>query len=181
MDKEKRMFPFKYKLGLMLFVIVLFISSFLGISQYVVMRKSLEDGYEQSQKLINDRVLNMVKNADYVNLLVEKPIEKEAEKILRAVSYQYDQEKSLGFDLQPFIKGKENFNIYIIDTTDTVIKSSNNKDIGLNFSAHPDFLTYLNSIRSSNSFVASRISLSIVESNLIFLLQMVNIYSKQAR
>ncbi len=60
----KRFFPFKVKLGILLFMIVLLISSFLGFFQYIIMRNSLEDGYEQSKKLMNDRIINVIRNAD---------------------------------------------------------------------------------------------------------------------
>lgn len=166
MVKEKKIIPFKYKLGLLLFLIVLFISSFLGFFQYVIMRRSLEDGYEQNKMLINDRIINMISNADYVNMLLEKPIEADAELILNAVNSYYEQTNKIDFDLEPFIKNNRNFTIYIINNKNTVVKSSNNKDIGLNFSSYPDFIEFLNSIRASKIFTTSRISLSVLESQL---------------
>lgn len=166
MNTHKRIIPFQYKLGLLLFLIVLFISSFLGIFQFIIMRKSLEEGYEQNKKLINDRIINMISDADYVNMLLEKPIETDASQILKAVNSHYRQTKSIDFDLKNFLKDKSNFTIYVIDNKNTVIKSSNNEDIGLDFSSYPDFIKYLNDIRSSKNFTTSRISLSILESNL---------------
>ncbi len=166
MIKQKKIVPFRYKLGLLLFLIVLFISIFLGLFQYFIMRKSLNDGFEQSKGLINDRILNMIGDADYVNMLLEKPIETEAEKILQKVSDYYDKTKTIDFNLNSFISDESQFAIYVIDRSNTVIKSSNNEDIGLNFTEYTDFIKFLNALRLSKTFATSRISLSLLESNL---------------
>ena len=162
----KKLFPFKVKLGILLFMIVLLISSFLGLFQYIIMRNSLEDGYEQSKKLMNDRIINVIRNADYVNMLLEKPIEERSRRILEAVSKQYDAGQGINFDLEPFISGTDNMNLYVIDSNNTVIKATDQTDIGLNFSGFPDFTAYLSVLRYNGVFSAPRISLSINQKNI---------------
>lgn len=162
----KKFFPFKVKLGILLFMIVLLISSFLGFFQYIIMRNSLEDGYEQSKKLMNDRIINVIRNADYVNMLLEKPLEEKSRGILEAVSKQYDAGQNINFDLEPFISKKDNINLYIIDSNNTVIKATDQEDLGLSFSGFPDFTKYLSELRNNGAFSAPRISLSINEKNI---------------
>lgn len=162
----KKFFPFKIKLGILLFMIVLLISSFLGFFQYIIMRNSLEDGYKQSRALMNDRIINMIRNADYVNMLLEKPIEEKSRKILEAVSKQYDASQDINFDLESFIRKTDNINLYIIDRNNTVIKSTDHEDVGLSFTEFSDFTKFLNELRVNKTFSAPRISLSINEKNI---------------
>ncbi len=152
---------FKYKLSMLLFSVVLLVSSFMGIFQYVIMRKSLVQSFELSKSLIRDRVLNIVRDADYINLLNERPLETEAREILEAVVKQYEAQGNIAFELEPFLISKTNVNLYIIDENNTVIATNDEKDIGLNFSPWPDFVQYLDELRADRTFSAARMSLSL--------------------
>ena len=152
---------FKYKLSVLLFTVVLLVSSFLGIFQYVVMRNSLLNSFEQSKELIKDRIINIVHDADYINLLVERPLEAEAREILEAVAKKYESDKNIDFPLEPFLKGKKNLHLYIIDKNNTVIAATDKKDLGLNFSPWPDFARYLDEVRAEKVFAPARMSLSL--------------------
>jgi putative nucleotidyltransferase with HDIG domain len=162
----KRFFPFRYKLVVLLFITVFSVASFLGFFQYINMRNNIEENFEQSKKLIHDRTLNMIKNADYVNLLFEKPIEEEARVILNEVRKHYEFNQNIDFDLATFLDGKENFDIYIIDSTNKVVASTDEKELGLDFSGWTDFIGYLDEVREAGEFSTARISLSIIEGDL---------------
>ena len=166
MAERSRFFPFRYKLGILLFTVVFFVAGTLGVFQYLIMRRSLQDNFEQNKKLIHDRVLNMMRSADYVNMLYEKPVEEEAREILDRVGEYYESAQEIDFDLHQFLTGKENFNLYIIDSTNTIIASTYENDLGLNFSEYPDFVKYLDKIRAGGEFSTSRITQSIVEGNI---------------
>ncbi len=165
--RHKRFFPFKYKLFILLFFSVFLVSGILAAFQYFIMHSSMEEDFSQKRKLVHDRALNMIKNADYVNLLNEKPIEEEAEIILNNVWKEYKTNNNIDFDLSSFIKGKDDYQLYIIDKTNTVIRATDSKDLGLNFSGYTDFLKYLEVIRASGVFSTSRVSLSINSGDLM--------------
>ena len=165
--KNKRFFPFKYKLFILLFFSVFLVSSILASFQFFIMHNNMEDDFSQKQKLVHDRALNMIKNADYVNLLNEKPIEEEAEIILRKVWNEYKEDKNIDFNLSSFIKDKDDYQLYIIDSSNTVIRATDPKDLGLNFTGYTDFLNYLDVIRASGIFSTSRVSLSIKSGDLM--------------
>ncbi len=166
MEPQKSFYPFKYKLSMLLFTVVLIISSVLGIFQYVIMQKNLELSFEQSKKLIHDRVRNIVYDADYINSLIEAPLEAEAKEVLEAAVKEYEKKKNLDFDLTSFIKEKENVNLYIIDENNRVIAATDNQDLGLDFAPWPDFIAYLDKLRSEKLFAPARMSLSLNESNM---------------
>lgn len=161
MNRIAIIFPFKYKLGLLLFLIVLLVSSFLGVFQYVIMRNSLVSSFEQSKALVKDRIVNIVHDADYINLLMERPQEAEAQEILEAVVSKYESEKTIDFQLEPFLKGKKNLHLYVIDKSNTIIATTDKKDLGLDFSDWTDFVLYLEEVRSKKKFSPARMSLSI--------------------
>lgn len=164
---RSKFFPFKYKLVILLFTIVFFVASTLAAFQFVILRNSLEDDFQQKRKLIHDRVLNMIKNADYVNLLNERPIEAAAEEILNRIENSYKVHNNIDFDLQAFLPGNNNFQLYIIDKKNTIIKATDTIDIGLDFHKYPNFVKYLEEIRASGKFSSSRVSLSIKKGDLM--------------
>ena len=166
MMKEGRFIPFRYKLWIVLFVIVLLIAGSLGFFQYTNLRINQENNFIQNRKLIQDRVLNMINNADYVNLLYEQPIEIEARELLEKMKDQYENTKSISMDMVALINGKKDFNLYIIDTNNVVVATTDNEDMGLDFNQWPDFITYLDEIREGGEFATNRVSLSLLEGNL---------------
>lgn len=160
------LYPFKLKLGLLLFSVVLLMSGLMGAFQYFFVQHLLEDNFRQNRRMIEERIRNTVADADRMNLLVERPMEEEARPILEAVRSHYSRTGGIGFDLEPFIADKPDMDLYIIDPSYTVIASTNPGDIGLNFKPYSDFTRYLDDVVREGGFAGSRISLSLNESNL---------------
>ena len=166
MKKVKRFVPFRNKIWIMLFMIVYSTASFLGFFQYMNLKTTIEENFEDNRKLIHDRVLNMLKSADYINLLFEKPIEKEAKEILGQVKAYYESTGDLNMDLNDYLKGYKNHKLYIINSSNVVIATTDPVDLGLDFSGWTDFITYLNQVRADGVFSTNRVSLSINNGNL---------------
>ncbi len=156
-----KFFPLKFKLFLLLFLIVFSVSGLLATFQYFTMNNSVEEDFAQKRKLVHDRAVTMIRNADYVNLLNEKPIDEQAKIILNNIRDEYKRKNSIDFDIASFLNGNEQFQLYVIDSSNTIIWSTDQNDLGLNFSDFPDFIQYLDEIRASGSFTSSRVSLSI--------------------
>jgi HD-GYP domain-containing protein (c-di-GMP phosphodiesterase class II) len=163
---RKSLYPFKLKLGFLLFSVVLLMSGLMGAFQYFFVKHLLESNFEQNRRMIEERVRNTVADADRMNLLVERPMEQEARPILEAVRNHYLNSGQIGFDLKPFVADKPDMDLYIIDQSYTVIASTNTGDIGLNFQPYSDFTRYLDGVVREGGFAGSRISLSLNGSNL---------------
>lgn len=163
---RKRLYSMKFKLGVLLFSVVLMMSGFLGVCQYIFTRVILEDHFDTSRKLIRDRVLNIVSNADRMNLLLESPLEKEGRDILEAVKTKYKETGSINFSLEPFVAGKEGTDVYIIDHNQTVVAATNQNDLGLNFKPWPHFTGFLERVTANDVFATSRMSLSLNGGNM---------------
>lgn len=159
--------PFRYKLWVVLFIIVFLTASTLGFLQFINLRINLENNFLQSRKLIQDRVLNMINNADYVNFLFEQPIEVEAKELLKEVRKDYEATKSIAMDLEAYIRDNKAYDLYIIDRNNVVVASTASKDLGLDFSGWPHFTAYLDEIREGGEFATSRVSLSLIEEDLM--------------
>lgn len=161
MQPHRKIYTFKYKLSLLLFTVVLLVASLLGTFQFVFMKKSLLENFNQTKRMVRDRVVNIVRDSDYINYLLEQPIENESRRVLSEVVKKYDAEKNINFDMEPFIKAQKGMNLYIIDKTNTVIATTDSKDQDLNFSAYSDFVKFLEDVRANKVFSTSRISLSL--------------------
>jgi putative nucleotidyltransferase with HDIG domain len=162
MNRFPKFNAFKYRLSFLLLVVVLSVCSFLGFFQYIIMRSSLVSSFEQSKVLIKDRILNIVRDADYINLLTERPLEAEAKEVLEAVVKKYESEKNIDFPLEPFLKNRGDMYLYIIDRNNVVVATTDKKDLGLDFSPWTDFANYLGEVRSKKTFSPARMSLSLI-------------------
>lgn len=163
---RESLYPFKLKLGFLLFSVVLLMSGLMGAFQYFFVKHLLEENFQQNRRMIEERIRNTVADADRMNLLVENPMEQEARPILEAVRARYSASGQIGFDLEPFIQGKPDMDLYVIDRNYTVVASTNSNDIGLNFRPYSDFTRYMDKVVQEDSFAGSRISLSLNGSNL---------------
>ncbi len=166
MEKPKKLFAFKYKLSLLLVVVVLLVATLLGLWQLFMTNKTLEENFEQNKQLVSDRALAHVGDVDRMYLLIEKPLVAESEEILQKVSKKYDETGNVDFDLSSFIVEKSGFNLYVIDTNNIIIRGTDATDIGLNFALWSDFVKTLDKIRAKKAFYSDRIDVSVRKSEM---------------
>lgn len=127
------------------------------------MEDALNDNFIQNMKIINSNILSTVSNADYITYLHELPLEESSLNILNKVKKQYEELGNIEFPLSSYQDKSKEMQIYIIDTNNTIIATTDTNDLGLDFSDYPIFLKYLDKIRTSKSFTTSRVNLSILE------------------
>lgn len=163
MLNSKGIVKFKYKLGSLLFSAVVLASSIVGILMFFVMRDGLNDNFVQNMKMINNRILSTVSNADYITYLHEKPLEEEGMEILNEINDRYEELGNIDFSLDTFIDENSNTQVYIINEDNKVISTTDSKDLGLDFTGYPDFLSFLDKIKELGRFSSSRVSLSILD------------------
>lgn len=160
----KRRFALKYKLSFLLIFVVVIVATFLGVQQLILTRNTLSDNFEQGKQLVKDRILNHVRDIDNMYLLVEKPLESEAQTILEKVSQAYEENGSINFDLAPYVWGKKDYDLYIINEDDIVVATTDEADIGLNFKLFPGKSEKLDEMRESKRFFPDRVDLSSLKS-----------------
>jgi putative nucleotidyltransferase with HDIG domain len=146
--------------------VVVLASSIVGILMFFIMKDGLNDNFIQNIKMINNRILSTVSNADYITYLHEKPLEAEGMEVLNKVKKKYEEQGNINFSLAPFQDTNSDTQIYIINTENKVISTTDSKDMGLDFTEFPYFSSFLDKVREAGSFDSSRVSLSILEGDM---------------
>jgi HD-GYP domain-containing protein (c-di-GMP phosphodiesterase class II) len=159
----KRPMKFRYKIGGLLFASVIIVSCISSIVELVINTTFLKNEFTEQQNMIGQRLLNNLSNTDYINYLIEKPMDEEARQILNNVMKEYEKKGDINFSLEDFQVGKYDFDLYIINYDNIIISSTDKQDMGLNFNGNNSFVDFLGEIRMEGNFVASRIDLSLVD------------------
>lgn len=159
-----KIFSFRYKLSLLMFFVVLTASLILGVSQYLHMKTALEHDFEHNKSLVKDRVVSSVNDADHMYLFLEDYLAEDAEDILNKVLEKYHEKNSIDFDLYEFLADKEGADLYIIDSNNIIVASTDETDLGLDFNkVSLNFVKELDNIRKNGVFVSERIDLSAIK------------------
>ncbi len=163
---RKHFIPFKYKLGLLLFIVGGIVVGILGFSEFFYMKNILQENFRENMDLVTDRIISSVSDADHMLLTVEKQLEQEAEKILTDVKRRYEETGDINFDLSEFLSDTPHIDLYIIDRRNQIVKTTDEKELGMDFNQYPDFAVNLNGMRLQQGFFSHRVSQSIVESKM---------------
>jgi len=159
----KRPMKFRYKIGGLLFASVIIVSCISSIVELVINTTFLKNEFTEQQNMIGQRLLNNLSNTDYINYLIEKPMDEEAKQVLNNVMKEYEKKGDINFPLENFQTGENDFDLYIINYDNIIISSTDKQDMGLNFNGNNSFVDFLGEIRKEGKFVASRIDLSLVD------------------
>ena len=159
----KRPMKFRYKIGGLLFASVIIVSCISSIVELVINTTFLKNEFTEQQNMIGQRLLNNLSNTDYINYLIEKPMDEEAKQVLNNVMKEYEKKGDINFPLENFQTGEYDFDLYIINYDNIIISSTDKQDMGLNFNGNNSFVDFLGKIRKEGKFVASRIDLSLVD------------------
>ncbi|WP_197032708.1 HD domain-containing phosphohydrolase [Clostridium sp. KNHs205] len=163
MGRIKRPMKFRYKIGGLLFASVIIVSCISSIVELVINTTFLKNEFTEQQNMIGQRLLNNLSNTDYINYLIEKPMDEEAKQVLNNVMKEYEKKGDINFPLENFQTGENDFDLYIINYDNIIISSTDKQDMGLNFNGNNSFVDFLGKIRKEGKFVASRIDLSLVD------------------
>ncbi len=154
---------FRYKIGGLLFASVIIVSCISSIVELVINTTFLKNEFTEQQNMIGQRLLNNLSNTDYINYLIEKPMDEEAKQVLNNVMKEYEKKGDINFPLENFQTGENDFDLYIINYDNIIISSTDKQDMGLNFNGNNSFVDFLGKIRKEGKFVASRIDFSLVD------------------
>ncbi|RUL56530.1 GGDEF domain-containing protein [Lysinibacillus antri] len=149
----------KLLLGLVLFAIIV-----VSTISYINRQMLITDIQEQevsNRELIEDHILNDMRSVDIAHYYLDIEISREMEQFLRDMVKKYEMNPNvMDWDLEA-MKGKQGFEIYILDEANTVIHTTFQQDLGLNFSACcTEFSSLLDHRRKSGLFYSDGIDVS---------------------
>lgn len=165
--RNKKPMKFRYKVGGLLFASVIIVSCIAAVIELVIIKRNLKDEFNRTMDTVEQRLVNNLSDTDYINYLIEKPMEAEAKEILGKVKAEYEKMGSIDFSLQNFLTGKDNTQLFIISSDNIIVASTVRDEMGLNFNNNSNFVDYLESIRETGTFSSSRINLSILGGEMV--------------
>lgn len=163
--KKTRIYSIKYKLVTIGVIVSLIAIALLTFFQYTIISSALTKNFNQEQKLILDRTINTIKNADYINLLSEETYVEEQYAVLKQISDYYNTTGTINFSLNLF-NHNQDFDLYIIDSNNVIIRTTFEGDLGLDFDQYSYFTDFLDEVRNTQSVVSPRGTLSVASGEL---------------
>ncbi len=160
MKKEKYKLSTKRHALILLLTLFVFFVIFL-VNDFRSSIKNSTDELNNSMLSIGKSVSDRLKTINRIYSFLEKDMEKSLKKILLKVSRHYNSTGRLPANLKNFYGENPYINLYIINSSLKVIKSTKQEDIGLDFSSTEKFSRRLYSIIKSGEYVSDRINLSI--------------------
>lgn len=163
--KKTRIYSIKYKLVTIGVIVSLIAIALLTFFQYTIISSALTKNFNQEQKLILDRTINTIKNADYINLLSEETYVEEQYAVLKQISDYYNTTGTINFSLNLF-NHNQDFDLYIIDSNNVIVRTTYEGDLGLDFDQYSYFTDFLDEVRNTQSVVSPRGTLSVASGEL---------------
>ncbi|KPN88777.1 GGDEF domain-containing protein [Lysinibacillus sp. ZYM-1] len=149
----------KLLLSLIAFAVIL-----VAVISYVnrqILVDDIEKQVARNRILIENHILTDMRAVDNAHFYFDKNMSDKMEQELRTLKNYYRENTNVAsWDLQQ-MKNKHDMDIYIVDQTNTVIYTTFDKDIGLNFSnCCQRFSALLNERRASGGFYTDGIDIS---------------------
>ena len=148
---------FKYSILIILFLTILSIA----IVNYNNAQEAIRDKYEKQQQLIENSILQTIHHVSDAYTIAEKYLNQEMKEYSMVLREKYKQNPNIeNWDLKKLKKQFGAYDIYIINSDLEVIRSTFEKDIGLDFSRYPGFAKLLKKRLAGDSFEVDRLNLS---------------------
>lgn len=149
----------KLLVSLILFTVILV--SVVALTNRELLRKDIKVQQQKNWSLIENHIISDMRTIDNAHFYFDSVISESMEKELHEMVSLYEKNPNiLDWDLQT-LKEKHGYEIYILDETNTVIQTTFNADIGLDFSACcSSFSTILDDRRLSGTYSSDAINIS---------------------
>jgi len=154
---EKFLSRFKYLIIILLAVIMVSIFS----TQYRNIRQVVEDKYGSQQLLVEKNILQTVSYIDNAYKIAEHQLNREMREYSEQMLEKYRENPDvMGWDLSEMQERFAGYDIYIVDKDLKIIRTTYEKDLGLDFSKFGSFATIVRERMAGNQFEVDRIDLS---------------------
>ena len=148
---------FKYIIIILLALIMIYIFS----GQYSNIKKVVEDKYDTRQQLVEKNILQTVNYVNDAYKIVEQQLNQEMREYSEQMVEKYrENSEVMEWDLAELQQQFSGYNIYIIDQSLKIIRSTYKEDLGLDFSKFESFSSVLRNRMEGNEFKVDRIDLS---------------------
>lgn len=121
------------------------------ISQYMGMSRISDELFQHERQLLNKRLLNRFENMERTYLLAEDATKNIVVNICLEINKLYEREENKDFnkiDLNRIKQNNEWINIYIINKDNVIIKSTDEKELNMDFKKYKEFSKKLDDIRN---------------------------------
>lgn len=154
---DKLLSKFKYIIIIALAILMTYILT----TQYTSVIEVVEDKYDSQQQLVEKNILQTV---DYINnayKIAEQQLNQEMRKYSQQMTAKYKENPDvMEWDLAELQERFPDYDIYIVNEDLEIIKTTYEKDLGLDFSQFGSFATVLRERMTGNEFEVDRLDLS---------------------
>ncbi|MFP4153373.1 MAG: diguanylate cyclase domain-containing protein [Alkalispirochaeta sp.] len=154
---EKLLNNAKYVLIISLALIMTYLLSI----QYGDVREVIKEKYRSQQQLVEKNILQTVNYINDAYQIAEQQLNREMREYSRQIVAEYRENPDvMEWDLTELQERFEGYDIYIVDRDLTIIKTTYEKDLGLDFSQFGSFATILRERLEGDTFEVDRLDLS---------------------
>lgn len=154
--------------GLLLRIFISLALLFLIFSfiQFNVQMKSSLTELDTNMKTQQLNISERLNTIDRLYSALERDLDRQMEVVLIEMSNRYKETGNIDFDLEEIRKEFQDFDLYIINDRNTIVRTTDEVDLNLDFGMEGVFQDFLKEIRSTNSYVSDRVNLSVLTSDI---------------
>ncbi len=129
--------------------------------QYSNIKEVVEDKYNSRQQLVEKNILQTVSYINNAYKIVEKQLNSEMREYSEQMVGKYRENPDINeWNLEELQQQFSGYDIYIIDQSLKIIKTTYKEDLGLDFSKYSSFASVLRNRMEGNEFEVDRIDIS---------------------
>jgi diguanylate cyclase (GGDEF)-like protein len=130
-------------------------------SQYTDTREVIEEKYRNQQQLVEKNILQTVNYIDDAYAIAEQQLNQEMREYSQELVAEYRKNPDvMSWDLDDLQERFPGYDIYIVDENLTIISTTYEDDLGLDFSTFGSFATILRERLAGDQFEVDRLDLS---------------------
>ncbi len=154
---DKLLSKFKYIIIIALAILMTYILS----TQYASVIDVVEDKYDSQQQLVEKNILQTVNYINNAYKIAEQQLNQEMREYSEQMVKKYQEDpKVMEWDLAELQRRFTGYDIYIVNKDLEIIKTTYEKDLGLDFSKFGSFATVLRERMAGTKFEVDRLDLS---------------------
>lgn len=167
MPIKKDYLPFRYKLSLIMTCLAVVTVLSFGMLMYYQTRDFEQRQYGAQKKLLQQTILNAVRDSDITSYIMEKGIESRMRQISYRILADYERVKDINLlELDKYVSDDELLDVYIIDSDYVIRHTTDAADMNLDFKKVPGLLDLLGNVMKNGEFLADRLNITEVNKSL---------------
>ncbi|QZY56131.1 GGDEF domain-containing protein [Crassaminicella profunda] len=149
------------KYNYLIIIIVFTVILCMSYNSYKRTKEIIKCKYKAQSHLVENSVTHALESANGAYSISENILNEEMEKYSKILLKEYKSNPQIEtWNVDEIKKQMDNYDIYIIDRNLKVIKTTFEKDLGMDFSKYPSFSKLLKSRLEANCFTADKMDIS---------------------